>query len=259
MVLGSYSILISSSIVAKFIMDKAGITNYIYTTWCDWIDGVWKDRTDTDRAEALIHAGEEINDDTDLEKILTIGHKDNGTPIKVNMNIDSHMLIVGLSNCGKSKLAEKCLQGKKSITILNAFETDFKSLQGNFINSNENILQYLENCLKGRAECSEVHYVLIDELLVLMRDKKIEKALSELLATARHFNLYIIGLTQEGTKEVLKCKNLFNVRVCMKQLEESAIRTVLGCSIPAEDRALQQREFYVVDNNGLRRGISYDL
>lgn len=194
------------------------------------------------------------------EKVLTIGYSGFivRTPIKVDMDIDSHVLIIGLSNCGKSKLAEKCLQGK-SVTVLNAFEDDFKTIKGRRIIGNENILGYLENCLNGRTTKSMVHYVLIDEMLVLMKDKKIEKALIDLLAYARHYNLYIIALGQEGTREAIKCKNLFNVRIAMKQLEESSIRAVLGCSIPAEDRHLKKREFYVVDNNGLRRGKTYDL
>ena len=45
----------------------------------------------------------------------------------------------------------------------------------------------------------------------------------------------------------------------MKLLEESSIRAVLGCSVPVDDRMLKQREFYVVDNQGLRRGESYDM
>ena len=177
-------------------------------------------------------------------------------PITIDMNIDSHVLIIGLSNCGKSKLAEGMLQGK-SVTVVNAFPEDFPTLNGNRIVGEDEILNYLEHVLDGRTSDSEVHYLLIDEMLVLMRNKKIEKALAELLAIARHYNLYIIALGQEGTREVIKCKNLFNVRICMKQLEESSFRTVLGCSV--EDRFLKQREFYIVDNQGLRRGKTYNI
>ena len=115
---------LSYSIVTKYIMDKVGITNYIYDKWCTFIDrynkcDVFKD---------------ELYENEDQEKILTLGCRDNKTPIKVNMNIDPHMLVVGISNCGKSKMVEKCLQDKKSITILNSFETDFTSLGANYIN-----------------------------------------------------------------------------------------------------------------------------
>lgn len=249
--IGHYSVLISSSIIIKYAMDKSGVTDFIYNRWCNFINR--KKEIDSPIFKDLTY------EDEDQEKVLTLGCRDNGSPIKVNMNIDSHMLIIGLSNSGKSKLAEQCLQDKKSITVLNAFKEDFQTLQADFINGNENILQYLISCLNGRTIYSETHYVLIDELLVLMKDKKIEKTLSDLLAIARHFNVYIIAISQEGTKEVLKCKNLFNVRVCMKLLEESSIRTVLGCSVPVDDRMLKQREFYVVDNQGLRRGESYDM
>lgn len=190
--------------------------------------------------------------------VLVIGHTKGlfKTPITVDMNIDSHVLIIGLSNCGKSKLAEGMLRGK-SVTIVNAFPEDFPTLNGNRIVGEDKILSYLEHILDGRTSESKVHYLLIDEMLVLMRNKKIEKALAELLAVARHYNLYIIALGQEGTREVIKCKNLFNARICMKQLEESSFRTVLGCSV--EDRFLKQREFYIVDNQGLRRGKTYDI
>ena len=192
------------------------------------------------------------------DKVLVVGYEDKliRKPITIDMNIDSHVLIIGLSNCGKSKLAEGMLQGK-SVTIVNAFPEDFPTLKGNRIVGEDEILNYLEHVLDGRTNESKVHYLLIDEMLVLMRNKKIEKALAELLAIARHYNLYIIALGQEGTREVIKCKNLFNVRICMKQLEESSFRTVLGCSV--EDRFLKQREFYIVDNQGLRKGKTYDI
>ena len=189
---------------------------------------------------------------------LTVGYEDKliRKPITIDMNVDSHVLIIGLSNCGKSKLAEGMLQGK-SVTIVNAFPEDFPTLKGKRIVGEDKILNYLEHVLDGRTNESKVHYLLIDEMLVLMRNKKIEKALAELLAIARHYNLYIIALGQEGTREVIKCKNLFNVRICMKQLEESSFRTVLGCSV--EDRFLKQREFYIVDNQGHRKGKTYNI
>ena len=192
------------------------------------------------------------------DKVLVVGYEDKliKKPITIDMNIDSHVLIIGLSNCGKSKLAEGMLQGK-SVTVVNAFPEDFPTLKGKRIVGEDEILNYLEHVLDGRTSDSDVHYLLIDEMLVLMRNKKIEKALAELLAVARHFNLYIVALGQEGTREVIKCKNLFNVRICMKQLEESSFRTVLGCSV--EDRFLKQREFYIVDNQGLRKGKTYDI
>ena len=45
----------------------------------------------------------------------------------------------------------------------------------------------------------------------------------------------------------------------MRTLEEASIRAVLGCSVPNDDPALKQREFYIADNQGLRRGKTYDL
>lgn len=212
----------------------------------------------------LIYSVADRITDTSIHKcgytdtILTVGYEKGlfRKPITIDMNIDSHVLIIGLSNCGKSKLAEGMLKGK-SVTVVNAFPEDFPTLNGQRIVGEDKILNYLEHVLDGRTSESKVHYLLIDEMLVLMRNKKIEKALAELLAVARHYNLYIIALGQEGTREVIKCKNLFNVRICMKQLEESSFRTVLGCSV--EDRFLKQREFYIIDNQGLRRGKTYTV
>lgn len=191
----------------------------------------------------------------ETDTLLRLGYNDK-EDITVDMNVDAHMLIVGLSQCGKSRLAEGCLQNK-SVTVINAFSKDFKTLHGKRINGKTNILNYLEHALDGRNEESQIHYLLIDEILVLMRDKKINDALANLLAEARHYGIYVIALTQNGTKEVLKCKDLFNVRIAMKQIEESSYRTVLGCTPP--DLKLKQREFYVIDEQGLRRGRTYAI
>lgn len=188
------------------------------------------------------------------DTILDLGYNDEQDNITVDMSIDAHMIIAGLSQCGKSRLAESCLQNKP-VTILNAFTKDFKTLKGNRINGKLNILEYLEHALDNRTEESPIHYILIDEILVLMRDKKINEALANLLAEARHYGIYVIALTQNGTKEVLKCKDLFNVRVAMKQIEEASYRTILGCTPP--NLKLYQREFYVVDEHGLRKGHTH--
>ena len=115
------------------------------------------------------------------DKVLVVGYEDKliRKPITIDMNIDSHVLIIGLSNCGKSKLAEGMLKSI-SVTIVNAFPEDFPTLKGNRIVGEDEILNYLEHVLDGRTNESKVHYLLIDEMLVLMRNKKIEKALAEL-------------------------------------------------------------------------------
>ena len=60
MVLGSYSLLISSLIIIKFVMNKAGVTDYIYFTWCSCVDDMWRDRDSLDKAEALLNNEYEI-------------------------------------------------------------------------------------------------------------------------------------------------------------------------------------------------------
>lgn len=176
--------------------------------------------------------------------------------IYVDMSVDSHVLIVGLSNCGKSKLAEGMLRDK-DVIVVNAFEEDFQSIKGARVIGEDNILEFLRHVLDDRTIDSKPLYLLVDELVVLLRNKSIAKELQGLLCIARHTKLYIVALSQEGTKEVISFKNLFNVRIMMKAIEESTYRTVLGASV--EDTNLKQREFYVRDNNGIRRGRSLDI
>ena len=83
----------------------------------------------------LIYSVADRITDTSIHKcgytdtILTVGYEKGlfRKPITIDMNIDSHVLIIGLSNCGKSKLAEGMLQGK-SVTVVNAFPEDFPTL-----------------------------------------------------------------------------------------------------------------------------------
>ena len=100
-------------------------------------------------------------------------------------------------------------------------------------------------------------YLIIDELLTLTKNKEINKILMELLAVARHFNIFVIGIAQEGTKENLKFKNLFNARVCFKMIEDSSYKTVLGCSV---EEQLQKQEFYLfLPDVSSRHSASFQL
>lgn len=191
------------------------------------------------------------------ETTLILGKDKHKNPITVDLGIDSHILIVGLSNCGKSRLAEYSLKDKKNVIIINAFDEDFSTLKAPRINGEDAIIEYLSNVLKDRTPNSEPLFILIDELVVLLKNKQIAKLLQDLLCVARHYKTYIVALSQEGTKEVVSCKHLFNVRVMMKALEDSTFRTVLGASV--ENTNLKQREFYVRDNEGIRFGRTYDV
>lgn len=185
-----------------------------------------------------------------------LGYNYNGNII-VNMEITPHILISGLSGQGKTQMAKtiiKNLEGKADIVLLNAFRGDFKDYKGRFITSTEGILNFLKNLLENKMERSRPLYVILDELLVLVRNKEITKILTDLLAVARHYNIFIIGIAQECTKENLKFKNLFNARVCFKVLEESSYRVILGCTVQEQ---LQKQEFYVY-SNGLYKGRTFN-
>jgi DNA segregation ATPase FtsK/SpoIIIE-like protein len=96
----------------------------------------------------------------------------------------------------------------------------------------------------------------MDELLILCMDNKIEKAIMNLLAVGRHYNIFLIGICQLGTKEIIKFKDLFNTRICFRQVEESSYRAVLGYS--PEDKQLQKREFYYYSDE-VGKGYTYDV
>lgn len=146
------------------------------------------------------------------------------------------------------------LQYNAYVVLVNAFKDDFKTYRGRFINGDVNILNFLKTLLQSEIKRNKPMYVVIDELLVLNKNKEISKAITDLLAIARHYNIFLIGISQEGTKEQLKFKSLFNTRVCFRLLEESSYRTVLGCSVEGE---LKKQEFYLY-SNGLYKGRTFD-
>ena len=192
---------------------------------------------------------------------LKIGYKNIGffkKPIVVDMRITSHLFVCGLSGNGKTKMIEHALQNKKCV-LLNVFSKDMKSIKAKRIIGAANILEYLKgllNSMKLRDEKSVPFYVVIDELLVLCANKEISSAITDILAIGRHANTYVIGVSQVGTKEAVRFKDLFNARVCFRQVEESSYRTVLGYS--PEDTQLKKREFlYYSDDVG--KGITYSI
>lgn len=166
-------------------------------------------------------------------------------PIIVDMRITPHVFVCGLSLSGKTKMVEYAIQGKQAV-LLNAYEHDFSSIKAQRIVGNKNILDYLEDLtftMKNRPKRDKPLFVVIDELLTLCNDKKIVTSIAGLLADGRHYDIYLVGISQEGTKEAVKFKNLFNTRVCFRQVEESSYRVVLGYS--PEDTNLRQRQFYL--------------
>lgn len=197
---------------------------------------------------------------------LILGVDDQGDIIDVDCAIDGHVLICGLSLCGKSRMAEYFLKDKKNVVILNAFKKDFTVLkQAKRINGVKEIIHFLQTVLEGREEISsneikEPLFILIDEILVLStKDKNAMKEIASLLADARHYGVFIIALTQEANKDVISCKNLFNIRICMTMIDDSAFKVVLGAGIKDTFEIPKPREFIVFDNKGLRKGRTLDI
>lgn len=191
------------------------------------------------------------------EYTLKVGYS--GTLIKksiiVDMKITPHLLCCGLSGNGKSKCIEYAMRGKNCI-LINAFEEDFRSIKAQRIIGNDNILNYLNELLEAPYKREEPLYIVIDEMLSLCINKNISKLIMELLAIGRHYNIYIIGIAQRGTKSDIAFKDLFNARMTFRQIEPSSYSAILGFSV--EDKQLNNREFYLASDS-IYRGKTYDL
>lgn len=193
-----------------------------------------------------------------LDTELLIGYDRQGWvnwPVVINMEITPHLFVCGLSGSGKTCMVETAIRDKQ-VVLINAFKKDFKTVKALRINGNKNILRYFKSLLDKPYYRQIPLYIVIDELVVLCLDKEVTRAIMDLLAVGRHYNIYIIGISQIGTKETVKFKDLFNSRVCFRQVEESSYRAVLGYS--PETRDLQKRQFlYYSDSLG--KGYTYDV
>ena len=189
--------------------------------------------------------------------VLVIGHTKGlfKTPITVDMRATPHLLCCGLSGQGKSRCIEYAIKDK-DVILLNAFKDDFKAVKARKIIGNENILHFLENIIKEPYKRDKPLYIVIDELLVCCTDKKINNAIKDLLAVGRHYNIFIIGIAQRGTKTDLSFKDLFNARMTFRQVESSSYQAILGCSI--EDKRLNKREFILMSDD-IYYGKTYDI
>ena len=204
----------------------------------------------------LRHLGDSRNCFKD-DYVLVIGHAKGlfKTPITVDMRTTPHLLCCGLSGQGKSRCIEYAIKDK-DVILLNAFKDDFKAVKARKIIGNENILHFLENIIKEPYKRDKPLYIVIDELLVCCTDKKINNAIKDLLAVGRHYNIFVIGIAQRGTKTDLSFKDLFNSRMTFRQVESSSYQAILGCSI--EDKKLNKREFILMSDD-LYCGKTYDI
>lgn len=190
------------------------------------------------------------------DKQLLLGYDiDSYEPLIADMGVVPHLFVCGLSKCGKSRMIEYAIQDKKTI-LINVFQEDFKSIKTRRVNSKDKILMCLKDLIENPYYRQEPLYIVIDELLVLCMDKDVTKAIMDLLAIGRHYNIYIIGISQIGTKESVKFKDLFNVRICFRQVDDSSYKTVLGYSPEIKD--LMPRQFHLYSDK-LAFGYTYDI
>lgn len=167
-------------------------------------------------------------------------------PIIFDFKKTPHMLVSGLSQQGKTKMVEGALRDKQ-VVLINTYSKDFTSLKNvivraNFVEEIVAIFEYLLN-LKEDENQTPI-YVVIDELLslILAGDKKIMPLLTRLLALGAHANIYIIAISQSSEKEIVKNKNLFNIRVCFRMIEDSSYKVVLGYT--PDELQLKNRQFH---------------
>lgn len=195
------------------------------------------------------------------ETQLILGYEEIGLtrwPIIVDMEVTPHLFVCGLSGNGKTRMIEYAISGKDCILLNVDRRRDFLSIDHTTrrINGKENILNYLNTILNDIFHRDSPFFIVIDELLVLCKDKKLESAISDLLAIGRHYNIYLIGISQLGVKEAVKFKDLFNARVCFRMVEDAAYRAVLGYT--PENRDIQKRQFFYYSNE-LGTGFTYDI
>lgn len=190
--------------------------------------------------------------------ILLLGYKDTGELLTADMLKTPHLGVVGLSNNGKSKMIEVALNNLSDadIILINTFRKDFRTVKARRVNGDEDILLLLNTIIENKYIHERPLYLVIDELNILSNNKDINKAIGELLKVARHYNIYLICMAQDMLKETVKFKNLFNVRVCFRCIEESSYRAFLGVGVPNNN--LLPREFYCLSDQ-LYFGKTYTI
>ena len=177
---------------------------------------------------------------------LTLGYKRRlgmKCDIVVDMAKTPHCLISGISGSGKSMMALYALKEKRNVYLLNAFPSDFQGLSCKRIFKPDEMLKFLTGLVEKPRYYEEGMWICIDEGLVLCTsDKKYSKAIMDLLAVCRHYNIWVIFLTQTSNKNEIPFKNLFGVRCCLRSIDPSAVSVTLGCNV---DVKLNPREFAV--------------
>ena len=188
---------------------------------------------------------------------VLVGHNKKNK-IVVNMKNTPHLLVCGLSGQGKSRCIEYAMRDKLNITLINAFEDDFKSINCERIYGCEEIQNYLVRLLQDKHYFKIPKFIVIDEMIVLCADKKISKAIIDLLSIGRHYNIFIIGIAQRGLKTDLPFKDLFNARMTFRQVENSSYRSILGGLPDDINIDLNPRQF-IIYHTKVESGYTYDI
>ncbi|MBM7835000.1 hypothetical protein [Clostridium sardiniense] len=170
-----------------------------------------------------------------------LGHNYEGD-ITVDMRKTCHLIISGLSGTGKSCCVSMAIDQLEysgaNVIILNGYREDYPNFKGRFI-IGEDIIKFLVNLYTDIQYHEKPLYVVIEEMQTL-QDKVISDILKKILSVGRHYNIFIIGIIQEATKENCKFKSLFNARCTFRQIDTSSIQVVLGTNI---EKKLKKQEF----------------
>ena len=186
---------------------------------------------------------------------LLLGYSQEGYII-ADMSKYPHLLISGLSNQGKSKMVNymlKNISDKADILVLNGFKEDYKGFV--LIQDIKSIERRIGAIIAPLKKRKRPLYIVIEEMQVISKNKKLQEQFKELLSIGRHYNIFVIGIIQNATKENCSFKDLFNCRCSFRQIDSSSYQVCLGTSV---EKGLEQREFYFLDSN-LVKGYTFNI
>ena len=189
------------------------------------------------------------------DRELLLGYNQEGYVI-ADMGKYPHLLISGLSNQGKSKMIYymlKNLEDRANILVLNGFKEDYRGFT--LVQGTKAIQRRIEDILKDKEIRIKPLYLILEEIQSISKDKKLQEQLKELLSMGRHYNIFVIGIIQNATKENCSFKDLFNCRCSFRQIDSSSYQVCLGTSV---EKGLEQREFYFLDSN-LVKGYTFNI
>ena len=189
------------------------------------------------------------------DRELLLGYNQQGYII-ADMGKYPHLLISGLSNQGKSKMIYymlKNLEDRANILVLNGFKEDYRGFT--LVQGTKAIQRRIEAILKDKEIRIKPLYLILEEMQSISKDKKLQEQLKELLSMGRHYNIFVIGIIQNATKENCSFKDLFNCRCSFRQIDSSSYQVCLGTSV---EKGLEQREFYFLDSN-LVKGYTFSI